>query len=450
MSKYLFLLLLLPSWIAAQTAHCLFEFERQTDAFFASNVAFSPSGQYLGFGTKNGNVKIMDLSNGSVYFDQNLHKGIAVCVAFSNDGKWLASGGKDGMVQLIDLEKKAVVKAIAAHDKTVNSVGFDPSSNYLFSGSRDNAIKIWKVPEGAIFKEISGIKNNIRSVIYSPDGKYIICATNALFKAITYFDNNTGNKVRDIEAPNVNEIVLNPDETILAAAALKKYITLRDVKSGDSVAGLIGHSNYIHGVAFSPGGRYLVSGSDDKTVKLWDVQEKKCIHTFEGHAKNVKAVAFSPDGKKIASSSWDYTIKVWDITFLNLKDELIYVKPDDSKLPVEDKKIVDHIFANLEFETGKAVIQQKSFAALDALAQLMNKKTAYKLTISGHTDNVGDATFNYRLSVQRAEAVKKYLLGKKVADSRIVATGYGATKPLADNNTDAGRQKNRRVEFYLH
>jgi len=180
------------------------------------------------------------------------------------------------------------------------------------------------------------------------------------------------------------------------------------------------------------------------------VQEKKLIYTFEGHTKNVKAVAFSPDGKKIASSSWDYTIKVWDITFLNLKDEVIYVKPDDSKLPVEDKEIVDNIFTNLEFESGKAVIQSKSFAALDALAQLMNKKTLYKLIISGHTDNVGDATFNYNLSVQRAEAVKKYLVSKKVSETRIIAVGYGATKPLADNNTEAGRQKNRRVEFILN
>lgn len=253
MYKYLFLWLLFPLWMAAQPAHCIYEFERQTDAFFASNVAFSANGKQLGFGTKDGNIKIMDLNNGSTYFEQKMHKGIAVCVAFSNDGKWIATGGKDGIVQLVDIEKKIIIKTITAHDKTVNCVGFDPSSNFLFSGSRDNSIKIWKVPEGTIVKEISGIKNNIRSVIYSPDGKHIICATNALLKAITYFDNYSGNKIKDIEAPNVNEEVLNPDETILATAALKKYIMLRDAKSGDSIAGLAGHTDYVQGVAFSPG-----------------------------------------------------------------------------------------------------------------------------------------------------------------------------------------------------
>jgi OOP family OmpA-OmpF porin len=69
------------------------------------------------------------------------------------------------------------------------------------------------------------------------------------------------------------------------------------------------------------------------------------------------------------------------------------------------------------------------------------------VTIEGHTDNVGGAKYNEKLSQKRAESVKKYLVDRfGIAVSRLTAKGYGLTKPIADNKTAAGRQKNRRVE----
>ncbi|HEY1166646.1 MAG TPA: OmpA family protein, partial [Chitinophaga sp.] len=74
----------------------------------------------------------------------------------------------------------------------------------------------------------------------------------------------------------------------------------------------------------------------------------------------------------------------------------------------------------------------------------------FSLKLAGHTDNVGRDDNNMRLSKDRAESVKQYLVSQGANPSRIEATGYGETQPIASNKTAAGRQKNRRVEFTLY
>ncbi len=113
----------------------------------------------------------------------------------------------------------------------------------------------------------------------------------------------------------------------------------------------------------------------------------------------------------------------------------------------EDKEILQVAFENLEFETGKAVIRSSSFATLDKVADLLNKKTDWKLRISGHTDDVGNDNSNMKLSENRAKAVANYMQNKGIAPSRLVTEWYGETKPIADNTTPEGRAKNRRVNM---
>lgn len=116
-------------------------------------------------------------------------------------------------------------------------------------------------------------------------------------------------------------------------------------------------------------------------------------------------------------------------------------------LAKEEQEILNTVFSNLEFETGKAVIRVSSFRALDELVELMRKRPNYKLTIDGHTDATGPAALNDKLSKDRAESVKQYLTVKGIDPLRITATGYGSRKPIASNKTVEGRQQNRRVEF---
>ena len=126
--------------------------------------------------------------------------------------------------------------------------------------------------------------------------------------------------------------------------------------------------------------------------------------------------------------------------------------PENNGCPVikeEEQEILKTAFEALEFETAKAIIKDVSFESLDDLAELLIKKPEWRLSVAGHTDSQGGAQNNLILSKKRAEAVKLYLNQRGVDENRIIVEYYGEEKPIADNDTPEGRQKNRRVEMTI-
>ncbi|MBO6005960.1 MAG: OmpA family protein, partial [Paludibacteraceae bacterium] len=113
------------------------------------------------------------------------------------------------------------------------------------------------------------------------------------------------------------------------------------------------------------------------------------------------------------------------------------------------KKIFQKAMKGIQFETGKDVILPSSYGILDQIAKIMKDNPEYKIDINGHTDNVGKPESNLKLSDKRANSVRNYLMKKGVEGERMTATGYGDTKPIADNATKAGKAQNRRVEFVV-
>jgi outer membrane protein OmpA-like peptidoglycan-associated protein len=104
---------------------------------------------------------------------------------------------------------------------------------------------------------------------------------------------------------------------------------------------------------------------------------------------------------------------------------------------------------NLFFDLGKATLKPESEPELKRIQQVMKENMALIIEISGHTDNTGSDEINNKLSLERANAVKDYLLNGNIDSSRIRTKGYGKSKPKADNSTEEGRQINRRVEIEI-
>jgi OOP family OmpA-OmpF porin len=130
--------------------------------------------------------------------------------------------------------------------------------------------------------------------------------------------------------------------------------------------------------------------------------------------------------------------------------------PPATTPPVQQKPSVSGsaitIPGNIEFETGKATFKPGSDTekTLDQLkAYLEETPRVTKLRIEGHTDNVGSAAANEQLSGERALAIKKFLVDKGIAKTRLIAVGFGQSKPIADNSTEEGKAKNRRTEFRI-
>ena len=104
------------------------------------------------------------------------------------------------------------------------------------------------------------------------------------------------------------------------------------------------------------------------------------------------------------------------------------------------------VLSGVNFDTGKATIRPESFERLDIVVDFMKHKKSAQVAISGHTDNLGKPKTNKALSTKRAQACRSYLISKGIDSSRITAVGYGGERPVAPNDNDDNRQKNRRIE----
>ena len=124
-----------------------------------------------------------------------------------------------------------------------------------------------------------------------------------------------------------------------------------------------------------------------------------------------------------------------------LQSELIQVSKDARGIILS--------LSDILFDVGKATLTPGLMTSLAKIAGILIVYKDAKITVEGHTDNQGSEEFNQKLSEKRAENVANYLVEQGVIATRLKAIGYGLTKPMADNNTKEGRQKNRRVELII-
>ncbi len=118
--------------------------------------------------------------------------------------------------------------------------------------------------------------------------------------------------------------------------------------------------------------------------------------------------------------------------------------PKVERIEKGEKIVLEGIY----FDTGSSKIKKESFAVLDSnIEKINNSKSDVKIVVVGYTDDRGSDALNNRLSLARANSVKNYFVSKGVVAGRISAEGKGKADPVADNKTDAGRAKNRRIEL---
>jgi len=115
--------------------------------------------------------------------------------------------------------------------------------------------------------------------------------------------------------------------------------------------------------------------------------------------------------------------------------------------PIEIGQVVR--LNNVFFDFDKYNLRNESFVELDRVVQLLKENPGIEIEMSAHTDSKGADDYNYRLSDDRARSVREYIVSKGIDEKRIVSQGYGETKPVSTNETEEGRQLNRRVEFKI-
>ena len=183
-------------------------------------------------------------------------------------------------------------------------------------------------------------------------------------------------------------------------------------------------------------------------VRVFDKDNNE-IFTNNTNPETGKYIGFIPSGD-------DYTLVVNSENYLphsekfNISDSLLgfltFRKDVQLTKAVKGNKI---ILAAVEFDFASAKLRETSFIALDKIAAYIIQNPTMKVEISGHTDNKGSKEINQKLSEDRAKAVVDYLLSKDVPKDQLMYQGYAFEKPIDTNETEEGRQRNRRVEFTI-
>jgi outer membrane protein OmpA-like peptidoglycan-associated protein/Tol biopolymer transport system component len=183
-------------------------------------------------------------------------------------------------------------------------------------------------------------------------------------------------------------------------------------------------------------------------IDLYNLENNELLASFESNDITGKFLLSLPSGK-----NYSVNVKAQDYLFhsqnFNLPDSAGYQEIEQI---IELKKIEigkEIVLNNIFFEFNKATLLKESINELENVYKLLVDNPNISVEISGHTDNVGSATYNNKLSLERANSVVKYLIDKGIATERLSAVGYGFDKPIAPNTSEEGRQKNRRTEFKI-
>jgi WD40 repeat protein/tRNA A-37 threonylcarbamoyl transferase component Bud32 len=292
----------------------LLTLEGHTDQVWS--VAFSPDGQRLASGSREGSVKVWDATTGQVLHTLPGHTDVVHAVAFSPGGRQLASGGWDGVVKVWDATTGAVLQTLKGHTATVHGVAFSPDGERLASGGRGGEVKVWDVRTGQENLALIGHTGTVYRVVFSPDGTRLASAS--MDRTVRVWDARIGTEALLTLKGHIDQVVgvaFSPDGTRLASASVDWTVKVWDATAGRETFTLKGHKSGILSVVFSPDGTRLASASMDRTVKVWDATTAgEARLTLKGHTNQVRSVSFSPDGTRLASASWDRTVKVWDAT----------------------------------------------------------------------------------------------------------------------------------------
>jgi len=332
-----------------ETGNYLRTLEEHTGNVYS--VAFSPNGRTLFSRSRNLStyyLYLWDVATGEKKLSFTYSR-----AAFSTDMQTIASTGDHNTIRLWDVET-GTLKHTLTVDNSRNIV-FSPDGQTLTSWSSDsNTIHLWDVETGTLKHTLNKHTDRVWRAVFSPDGQTL--ASSSHDKTICLWNVDTGTIKHTLPTHGGWTIEFSPDgQTLVSAGDRENTIRLSDVETGTHKFSITTGLR-----VFSPDGQTLVSvGGGENTVRLWDVKTGTLNATLVGHTERINSIVFSPDGQTLASGSNDNTVRLW---------KLIDTRIGITVLSVDSPAIGDQLTLKVDITSGENVTGFQAKVIFDATA----------------------------------------------------------------------------------
>ncbi len=359
-------------------------------------VAFSPDGSKIVTTSGVKTARVWDTETGEVVAVLG-HADWVRSAVFSPDGSKIVTASGE-TVRVWNTETGEVVAVLKGHTSWVRSAVFSPDGSKIATASGET-VRVWDAETGEVVAELKGHTSWVRSAVFSPDGSKIVTVSGG---TVRVWNVETGEVVVVLEgyinwfdgvvavfSPDGSKIVTISWETFrgwngekrlrpLPFTTLTTAGTVRvwNAETGEVVAVLKGHTDWVRSAVFSPDGSKIATASEDGTARVWETGTGEVVAVLKGHTDWVGSAAFNPDGSKIATASRDETVRVWESE-------------------------TGEVVAVLEGHTGSvhtAIFSpdgSKIVTASGETVRVWNTETEGVVAVlKGHTDSVGSAVFS--------------------------------------------------------
>jgi WD40 repeat protein len=306
------------------------------------DVAFARDGKQFCSCGWDATVRLWDTETGKEIKSHHDHTEIVMCVAFSPDGQYVLSGGgmvynaatdkfrdgKDHDLRLWAADSLQEVRRFKGHTGMIFGVAFSPDGTKAVSGCNDHTIRLWNVADGkeqALFRARGWVK----SVAFSRDGKYLLSGSGHP-PVIQLWDVKTGEELRALEghSEHVSSIAFSADGERALSSSLDNTMRLWEIKTGKQLRSFK-HPTGLNTATFCADERFAATGSGsqlrpggggrwesapgDWLVRIWDLSSGTVVATFPGHRAGLMAVRLAPDGRRLLTASDDGSIRLWGL-----------------------------------------------------------------------------------------------------------------------------------------